>query len=65
MPASAVPEDVTTEGVSVIIDVPCGVPVTCCNGTLCGVALVPPPPHPAVPNKQADATIAKLAAHNK
>jgi hypothetical protein len=65
MPANGVPEDVTTEGVSVIIDVPCGVPVTCCDGMLCGAALVPPPPHPAIPNRQAEAMIATLAAHNK
>lgn len=65
MPDSAVPVDVVTEGANVIIDVPCGVPVTCGEGIFCGAALLALPPHPAASNGHREARTINVAAVNQ
>jgi hypothetical protein len=59
-----VPVEVVTEGVSVIVDVPDGVPVTCGTGVgiVCGLTLAAPPPQPAVSNRQSAAKTITAAA---
>jgi hypothetical protein len=44
------PVDVVAVGVTVIIDVPAGVPTVC--GTFCGVTAPEPPPQPAIASRQ-------------
>src|SRR5258708_4697188 len=60
MPGRGVPVDVVTDGVRVMVDVPCGVPITCG-----GLALAPPPPHPAASNTHTDVRTASAATRSK
>ena len=57
------PVDVVTDGVTVMVDVPCGVPITCDAGALWGTALAPP--HPAASKKLSDARQASAAMRSK
>src|SRR4029077_14558948 len=43
----------------------CGVPITRGVGTTCGLALGPPPPHPAASNTHSDARTASAAPRSK
>ena len=54
------PVAVVTDGVRVMVDVPCGVPITCG-----GLALAPPPPHPAASNTHTDVRTASAATRSK
>src|SRR5216683_2311115 len=65
MPGRGVPVDVVTDGVTVMVDVPCGVPITCGVGTTCGLALAPPPAHPAASKTESDARTASAATRSK
>ena len=58
------PVEVVTEGVSVIVDVPDGVPATCGTGVgmVCGLTLAAPPPQPAVSKRQSVARTITAAA---
>ena len=59
------PVDVVTDGVSVMVDVPCGVPITCGAGIFWGTALPPAPPHPAASKTPSDARQASAAMRSK
>ena len=58
------PDEVVTDGVRVMVDVPCGVPITRGVGATCGLALVPPPAHPTAPNTDSDARTASAATRS-
>src|SRR5579859_6209632 len=62
MPCNGVPVAVMADGVSVMVDVPCGVPVACGPLTARGLTVAPPLLHPAASNTHSDArTITAIA----
>ena len=66
MPGKGVPPEVVTVGVTVIVDVPCGVPTTCGVGTTCGLTPPPPPPpHPAMWNTLKTTRMPSAATRSK